>query len=79
VTRAGSESLGACGESVAGGGVRVAGGVAGVSDRANTSGVSGGVAEGEGAVASGGVEVSNAIAGSEVLIDLRFCLRMASD
>jgi len=43
--------------------VRSAGGVADVSDRVNTSGVSGGVAEREGAVASGGVEVSDAAAG----------------
>jgi len=42
--------------------VKVAWGVAGMSDRVRTSGVAGGVAEGEGAVASGGVEVSDAAA-----------------
>ena len=63
VMRAGSESSGACGEAVPEKGVSSAGGVADVSDRVNTSGVSGGVAEREGAVASGGVEVSDAAAG----------------
>jgi len=63
VMRAGSEPSGACGEAAAGKGVRSAGGVADVSDRVNTSGVSGGVAEREESVAPGGVEVSDAAAG----------------
>jgi len=50
-------------EAVAERGVEVAGGVAGVSDRVNTSGVSGGVAERRGAGAPGGAEVSDAAAG----------------